>query len=106
MPSQRRTKRVIGTRIGDNVIPGYELTDRRYAGDDDPSRSAWNRVAVPVPPASAIPTVTAVGGGSGLTAAIITGHVQPGVIWPAVILVIAGMAYDVAVRALNRPRRT
>ncbi|MEU2556741.1 hypothetical protein ABZ589_34550 [Streptomyces sp. NPDC013313] len=105
MPSQRRTQRVIETRIGDNVTPG-ELTDRRYTGDDAPSRSAWNRVAVPVPPASAIPTVTAVGGGSSLTAAIITGHVQPGVIWPAVTLVIAGMAYDIAVRALNRPHRT
>lgn len=106
MPSQRRTKRVIGTHVRDNVVPGYELTDLRSAGDDSPSRSTWNRVAVPVPPASAIPTVTAVGGGSSLTAAIITGHVQPGVIWPAVTLVIAGMAYDIAVRALNRPHRT
>ncbi|WP_156110828.1 hypothetical protein [Streptomyces adustus] len=52
-----------------------------------------------------IPTVTAVGSGSGLTAAIATGHVQPGVVWPAVTLAIAGMAYDVACRAMHRMRR-
>ncbi|MFF9378830.1 hypothetical protein ACF1BB_30450 [Streptomyces griseoluteus] len=44
-------------------------------------------------------------GGSGLTAAIITGQVQASVVWPAVTLVIAGMAYDVARQALHRGRR-
>ncbi|MEU8458689.1 hypothetical protein [Streptomyces griseoaurantiacus] len=44
-------------------------------------------------------------GGSGLTIAIITGQVQPCVVWPTVTLVIAGMAYDVACRALHRGRR-
>lgn len=48
--------------------------------------------------------MTAVGGGSSLTAAIATGHVQPGIVWPAVTLAIAGMAYDIALRALHRHR--
>ncbi|ELS57055.1 hypothetical protein STVIR_1910 [Streptomyces viridochromogenes Tue57] len=60
---------------------------------------------MPVPNMPVIPTVTAVGSGGGLTAAIATGHVQPGVVWPAVVLAVAGMAYDVAIRALNRPGR-
>ncbi|WP_190047673.1 hypothetical protein [Streptomyces galilaeus] len=48
--------------------------------------------------------VSTVSGGAGLTAAIITGQVQPGVVWPAVTLVIASMAYDVARQALHRGR--
>ncbi|MFJ3641348.1 hypothetical protein ACIPRD_16525 [Streptomyces sp. NPDC090108] len=66
---------------------------------------AWRRVGIPVPPVSAVSALTAAGGGSSLTAAIVTGHVQPGVVWPAVTLAIAGMAYDLACRALNRNRR-
>ncbi|MER6127859.1 hypothetical protein ABT173_35815 [Streptomyces sp. NPDC001795] len=62
-------------------------------------------MVVKVPKMPTIPTVTAVGSGGGLTAAIATGHVQPGVVWPAVVLAIAGMAYDVALRIISRPRR-
>ncbi|MGW1609816.1 hypothetical protein ACWCQZ_10525 [Streptomyces sp. NPDC002285] len=58
-----------------------------------------------MPKVPTIPTLTAVGSGGGLTAAIATGNVQPEVVWPAVVLAVAGMAYDVAIRALSRPRR-
>lgn len=68
---------------------------------DDNSRL----MVVKVPKLPTIPTLTAVGSGGGLTAAIATGHVQPGVVWPAVVLAVAGMAYDVALRVISRPKR-
>ncbi|WP_406154574.1 hypothetical protein [Streptomyces canus] len=105
MPSKRRTKPAISTRNHGNVTQDHALTASWDPASKTPSSSTWPRVALPVPPTSSIPTVTAVGGGSGLAAAIITGHIQPGIIWPAVTLAVAGMAYDIAVRALNRPRR-
>ncbi|MFJ3339149.1 hypothetical protein [Streptomyces sp. NPDC086766] len=62
-------------------------------------------VIVKMPKMPTIPALTAVGSGGGLTAAIATGHVQPGVVWPAVVLAVAGMAYDVALRVISRPRQ-
>ncbi|MEW2289659.1 hypothetical protein [Streptomyces sp. NPDC047841] len=59
-------------------------------------------VVVKVPKLPTIPTLTAVGSGGGLTAAIATGHVQTGVVWPAVVLAVAGMAYDVSLRLISR----
>ncbi|MEU5279350.1 hypothetical protein AB0G87_23410 [Streptomyces asoensis] len=129
MPSQRRTKKSKNAgRKQDDFREQHEPADRADGeqqanehahdgtvreqqlaehgrGDVDGQPQPWRRVGVPVPPASVVSTVSAVSGGSGLTAAIITGHVQPGVVWPAVTLVIAGMAYDVARQALHRGRR-
>ncbi|MEU8992893.1 hypothetical protein AB0C98_42055 [Streptomyces sp. NPDC048558] len=103
MPSQRRTDKTAQRPNDGNLTPpGAANGDSTTA--EGQRRRVW-RVEVPAPKLPAIPTITAVGGGGGLTAAIATGHVQPGVVWPAVTLAIAGMAYDVAIRALNRPRQ-
>lgn len=107
MPSQSRTDLADGDQEPGNMREQRESAPVHGDGDggaDEPRRTG-RRVGVPVPPISAVPAVTAVGGGTGLTAAIATGHVQPGVVWPAVTLAVAGLAYDVACRALNRPRR-
>jgi hypothetical protein len=72
-----------------------------HAADTDDTRV----VVVKMPKLPTIPTLTAVGSGGGLTAAIATGHVQPGVVWPAVVLAVAGMAYYVALRVISRPRK-
>ncbi|MFJ7075105.1 hypothetical protein [Streptomyces sp. NPDC098781] len=87
MTPQRRTKKI--------------TSDQKVADPEGVRRRVW-RLEVPAPRLPAIPTITAVGSSGGLTAAIATGHVQPGVVWPAVALAIAGLAYDIAVRALNR----
>ncbi|WP_233644616.1 hypothetical protein [Streptomyces sp. BSE6.1] len=119
MPSQRRTKKSKNAgRKQDDFREQHEPVDREHDpadgeqrvdehrhGDIDGQPQRWRRVGVPVPPASVISTVSALSGGSGLTAAIITGQVQASVVWPAVTLVIAGMVYDVARQALHRGRR-
>ncbi|WP_420031395.1 hypothetical protein ACN2WE_00265 [Streptomyces sp. cg28] len=87
---------------------GGLVRDERVAGGDDVENSGqprrWRRVGLPVPPASAVTTVSAVGGGTGLTAAIVTGQVQPGIVWPTVTLTVAGMAYDLIRQAILRNR--
>lgn len=103
MSSQRRTEKNNERRNDSNVTPARKLEADPSAPDSE-RRRTW-RVEVPAPKLPTIPTVTAVAGGGGMTAAIATGHVQPGVVWPAVTLAIAGMAYDVAIRALSRSRR-
>ncbi|TQL18215.1 hypothetical protein FBY37_0108 [Streptomyces sp. SLBN-134] len=103
MPSQRPTNKTPQRPNAGNLTPpGAAIGDSTSA--EGGRRRVW-RVEVPAPKLPAIPTITAVGGGGGLTAAIATGHIQPSVVWPAVTLAIAGMAYDVAIRALNRPRQ-
>ncbi|MFJ4784518.1 hypothetical protein [Streptomyces sp. NPDC088794] len=101
MPSQRDTKK---SPPGGNAA--NFTRERDSASDvrilDAGRRSVW-RLEVPAPRLPAIPTITAVGSSGGLATAIATGHVQPGVVWPAVALAIAGLAYDIAIRALNRP---
>ncbi|MDQ0383214.1 hypothetical protein J2S54_000034 [Streptomyces sp. DSM 42143] len=102
MPSQRRTGKTAQRPNDGNLTPHDAASGDSTAAEGE-RRRMW-RVEVPAPALPAIPTITAVVGGGGLTAAIATGHVQPGVGWPAVTLAIAGMAYDIAIRALNRPR--
>ncbi|MEV4921364.1 hypothetical protein [Streptomyces roseoverticillatus] len=103
MPAQRPTKPNAQHQNDINLTLSGNAVDVGTATDGE-HRRVW-RVEVPSPKMPAIPTITAVGSGGGLTAAIATGHVQPGVVWPAVVLAVAGMAYDVAIRALNRPSR-
>ncbi|MFJ4519010.1 hypothetical protein [Streptomyces sp. NPDC088816] len=103
MSSQRRTKENDERRNDINVTPARG-SEADASAPDSERRRTW-RVEIPAPKLPTIPTVTAVAGGGGLTAAISTGHVQPGVVWPAVTLAIADMAYDVAIRALSRPQR-
>ncbi|MGW2612286.1 hypothetical protein ACWC4A_49690 [Streptomyces mirabilis] len=105
MPSQNRTKTNAQGRNDVNLTPERAADDGiADAAEDTGRRRVW-RVELPAPKLPTIPTLTAVGSGGGLTAAIATGQVQPGVVWPAVVLAVAGMAYDVAIRALSRPRR-
>ncbi|MEV8248383.1 hypothetical protein AB0R01_32100 [Streptomyces rochei] len=103
MPSQRRTDKTAQRQNDGNFTPPDAVSNDSTTVEGE-RRRMW-RVEVPAPKLPAIPTITAVGSGGGLTAAIATGHVQPGVVWPAVTLAIAGMAYDIAIRALNRPRQ-
>lgn len=104
MPSQNgTTKNALGANATE-VTPLEAISSGTgEAAGDAPERRV--RLDVPIPRFPTIPTLTAVGSGGGLTAAIATGHVQPVVVWPAVVLAIAGMAYDVALRALARERR-
>jgi hypothetical protein len=95
MPSRPRANE---TKQSHDVA--HQVSDRTVTR----RRGVW-RLEMPAPKLPAIPTVTAVGGGGGLTAAIATGHVQASVVWPAVVLAIAGMAYDVAIRALASPKQ-
>ncbi|MFF6814487.1 hypothetical protein ACFZAG_32065 [Streptomyces sp. NPDC012403] len=56
----------------------------------------------------AVPRITglsAVGGGGGLIVAVATGNVEPIYVWPCVVLVGLGMAYDLGRRVLARPPR-
>lgn len=118
MPSQRRTNKSKNAgrkrhhvsaqgqhdhldQVRDGALPEQQV-DRPAPVE---GQQRWRRVGVPVPPVSVISTVSTVSGGSGLAIAIATGQVQPGVIWPTVTLVIAGMAYDIARQALHRNRR-
>ncbi|MFE1754230.1 hypothetical protein ACFW88_27425 [Streptomyces anandii] len=101
MPSQLRTSKDPRRR--------KEATsaDKRAVGPAEATgggRHVW-RLEVPAIKLPKIASVTAVGSGGGLTAAIATGHVRLEVVWPAVALAVAGMAYDIAVRALDRTRR-
>lgn len=105
MPSQPPTETNTHGNGDDSHSPGRTIVDNSKGLVRDGGRRRVWRMEMPVPNMPAIPTVTALGSGGGLTAAIATGHVQPGVVWPAVILAIAGMAYDVAIRALSRPGR-
>ncbi|MCX4457428.1 hypothetical protein OG585_33145 [Streptomyces sp. NBC_01340] len=105
MPSQPPTETNTHGNRDASHSPGRTIVDNSEGTVQDGGRRRVWRMELPVPKMPAIPTVTAVGSGGGLTAAIATGHVQPGVVWPAVVLAVAGMAYDVAIRALNGPRR-
>ncbi|MER5195007.1 hypothetical protein ACWD3J_21235 [Streptomyces sp. NPDC002755] len=102
MTSQRRMNKSTSDRKAADSGPVRDLVPDEPAVEGA-RRRVW-RLEVPAPRLPAIPTITAVGSSGGLTTAIATGHVQPGVVWPAVALAIAGLAYDVAIRALNRPR--
>ncbi|MGA5606149.1 hypothetical protein ACPCUF_34920 [Streptomyces griseoincarnatus] len=84
------------------MYPQSDTEQTSVVREDDKSRL----MVVKVPKLPTIPTLTAVGSGGGLTAAIATGHVQPGVVWPAVVLAVAGMAYDVALRVISRHKLT
>jgi hypothetical protein len=99
MPFQSRADKT-GLSANDSDPTPYRAVNDESETSKGDRRRVW-RVEIPAPKLPAIPTITAVGASGGLTAAIASGHVQPSVVWPAVTLAIAGMAYDVTVRALN-----
>ncbi|MEU9630752.1 hypothetical protein [Streptomyces luteogriseus] len=88
----------------------------RKAGNDAPAASAessgyasrgWKKRQVtfwtpPVPPATGL----GVGAGSSwFTVALATENVHPGYVWPSLVFIGMGMAYDLGRRFLDRARK-
>ncbi|MFI8876832.1 hypothetical protein [Streptomyces sp. NPDC055243] len=59
-------------------------------------------VSFPAPRSTIISGGSAVTGGTGLTVAIATGNVEPVYVWPCIVLIALGMAYDLGRRVIDR----